>query len=67
MVNNRRSEFDIIRKILKIARNGAKKTVILHHGNFSYVQLQDYILFLTEKNILEEQCHGQLSERWGQG
>ena len=54
MVNNRRSEFDIINEILKLSKNGAKKTEILYQGNLSYVQLKNYLLFLIEKEILEE-------------
>jgi len=54
LVNRRRSELDIISEILKLSRNGAKKTEILYQGNLSYSQLQSYLLFLLEKNILEE-------------
>lgn len=54
MVNRRRSELDIISEILTLSRNGAKKTEILYQGNLSYSQLQSYLLFLLEKNILEE-------------
>ena len=55
MVNNRRSEFDIIRQILKLTREGAKKTEILYQSNMSYIQLQNYLFYLIDKNILEEQ------------
>ena len=54
MVNNRRSEFEIISKILDISRDGARKTELLYQGNLSYTQLQDYLSFLVEKDILEE-------------
>ena len=54
MVNRRRSELDIISEILKLSCEGAKKTEILYQGNLSYSQLQNYLLFLLEKNILEE-------------
>jgi len=54
MVNRRRSELDIINEILKLSSNGAKKTEILYQGNLSYSQLQNYLLFLIEKDILEE-------------
>ena len=54
MVNNRRSEIEIIGKILRLSSNGAKKTELLYQGNFSYAQLQSYLSFLIEKNILEE-------------
>jgi len=55
LVNNRRSEFDIIRQILKLTREGAKKTEILYQSNMSYIQLQNYLFYLIDKNILEEQ------------
>ena len=54
MVNRRRSELDIISQIIKLSRNGAKKTEILYQGNLSYTQLKDYLPFLIEKDILEE-------------
>jgi len=52
--NNRRSAIEIISKILTLSRDGAKKTEILYQGNLSYTQLQGYLPFLLEKNILEE-------------
>lgn len=55
MVNNRRSEIEIIGKILTLSRTGAKKTEILYQGNLSYSQMQEYLPFLIKKNILEEQ------------
>ena len=54
MVNNRRSEIEIIGEILRLSSNGAKKTELLYQGNFSYLQLQGYLSFLIEKEILEE-------------
>ena len=54
MVNNRRSELDIISELLKLSKGGAKKTELLYQGNLSYVQLKGYLMFLMEKNILEE-------------
>ena len=54
MVNNRRSEIDIIHRILSLSSDGARKTEILYQGNLSYTQLKSYLPFLLEKNILEE-------------
>ena len=54
MVNNRRSKIEIINDILKLSANGAKKTELLYQGNFSFTQLQSYLSYLIEKNILEE-------------
>jgi len=53
-VNNRRSEFEIIGRILDISKEGAKKTEILYKGNFSYSQLTEYLTFLLNRKILEE-------------
>ena len=53
-MNNRRSEFEIIGKILDISKNGAKKTEILYKGNFSYTQVTGYLDFLVKREILEE-------------
>jgi predicted transcriptional regulator len=66
-VNNRRSEFEIIGKILDLSKNGAKKTEILYKGNFSYTQLSDYLTFLVKRDILEERIvkdNGQNSKRY---
>jgi predicted transcriptional regulator len=54
MVNNRRSELEIIAEILELSKNGAKTTEILYHGYFSYMQLKKYLQYLLEKNILTE-------------
>lgn len=54
VINNRRSEFEIIGRILDLSRAGAKKTEILYQGNLSYFQLTNYLSFLVEKNVLEE-------------
>ena len=51
-MENRRSEFEIIGKILDLSKNGAKKTEILYKGNFSYTQLTRYLTFLIKKDIL---------------
>ena len=54
MVNNRRSEIEIISEILSLSNNGAKKTELLYQGNMSFAQLQSYLTYLIEKDILEE-------------
>lgn len=54
MFNKRRSEIQIIEDILKLSKNGAKKTQILHQGNMSYSQLQTYLSFLIENKIIIE-------------
>ena len=54
MVNVRRSELDIITEILKLSINGTKKTNMLYKGNLSYTQIQNYLPFLINKQILEK-------------
>jgi predicted transcriptional regulator len=54
LVNKRRSEIQIIAEILDLSKNGAKKTEILYQNNMSFLQLQGYLSFLIEKNIIEE-------------
>ena len=55
MVNNRRSEFEIIAEILALSETGAKTTEILYRGYLSYTQIKKYLPFLIKKNILLEQ------------
>jgi len=55
MVNNRRSELEIIAEILTLSKKGAKTTEILYRGYLSYTQLKQYIPYLLERNIIEEQ------------
>ncbi|UCD13478.1 MAG: hypothetical protein JSW60_07965, partial [Thermoplasmatales archaeon] len=50
----RRSEIQIIGEILDLSKRGAKKTEILYRSNMSYSQLEHYLSFLLEKNIVEE-------------
>lgn len=54
MVNNRRSELEIISRILILSKQGAKKTELLYHGNLSYFQLKEYLSYLLERKLLEE-------------
>ena len=54
MVNNRRSELEIISTILMLSKKGAKKTELLYQGNLSYTQLASYLSYLLERNLLEE-------------
>lgn len=54
MVNNRRSELDIITEILNLSKEGTNKTDILYKGNLSYTQIQSYLPFLIDKDVLEE-------------
>lgn len=56
MVNNRRSELDIVIGILSSSKDGTNKTSILYKNNLSYTQLQVYLPFLIEKKVIEEVC-----------
>ena len=68
MFNKRRSEIQIIGKILDVSKNGAKKTEILYQNNMSFSQLQNYLSFLIEKNVIEENivsnCKGVSSKMY---
>ena len=54
MANKRRSEIQIIGEILDLSKNGAKKTEILYQNNMSFSQLQDYLSYLLEKELIKE-------------
>ena len=54
MVNNRRSEIEIISEIIQLSMHGAKTTEILYRGYLSYTQMKQYLPFLVEKEILVE-------------
>ena len=54
MFNKRRSEIQIIETILDLTKNGAKKTEILYQSNTSFSQLQSYLSFLIEHNMIKE-------------
>ena len=54
MANKRRSEIQIIGEILALSKNGAKKTEILYQNNMNFLQLQDYLKYLMEKDIIKE-------------
>jgi len=54
MFNKRRSEIQIIGEILNISQTGARKTEILYKSNMSFTQLNSYLSFLINKNVLKE-------------
>lgn len=54
MFNNRRTEIEIIREILTLSQNGARKTEILYQVNLSFQQLNNYLAYLLKTEILEE-------------
>lgn len=46
---------EIMNEILLLSENGAKKTQLLYKSNLSYTLLNNYLNYLLEKDILEEQ------------
>ena len=54
MFNKRRSEIQIIEEILDISKKGARKTELLYKGNMSFLQLNNYLSYLIEKDIISE-------------
>ena len=54
MFNKRRSEIEIMGEILSLSTGGARKTEILYQCNLSFMQCNNYLSFLLDKNILEE-------------
>lgn len=59
MVINRRSEIEIIHQILTTTQHGAKTTEILYKSYLNYNQLQKYIPFLIEKQLITEKPNGK--------
>ena len=55
VVNNRRSEMEIIKEILLLSQTATRKTQILYQVNLSYKQLQIYLDHLLVNNILQKQ------------
>jgi predicted transcriptional regulator len=47
-----RSSFDIIAEILKISKNGAKKTRIMYACGLSYNFVQKYLELLSDTGLL---------------
>jgi predicted transcriptional regulator len=47
-----RTRLEIIASILTVAANGARKTHIMYQANLSFRQLEEYLNFLLEKNLL---------------
>jgi len=53
-VRKRRDRLYIMGKILEIARDGCLKTRIMYRANLSFVQLNEYLGFLLEMELLKE-------------
>jgi predicted transcriptional regulator len=48
-----RSSFEIIAEILKVSKNGAKKTRIMYSCGLSYRFVEKYIALLLENGLLK--------------
>ncbi len=54
MVNQRRSDIEIIADMLKVGENGAGKTRIMYNANLSYSQIQKYLSFLMKQGFIDK-------------
>ena len=52
-MNDRRSELQIVGGILELTHNGAKKTEILHRNNMGFTQINKYLTYLIERDLLD--------------
>jgi len=53
----RRTRFDIIIDILKVSLEGANKTKIVYGANLNFKLAQEYIDFMIEAKLLEQEDH----------
>jgi len=54
-MSRRRGRHGIVVEILKIARNGAKKTKIMYKARLSYSQLEKYLNALRKEGFINEE------------
>jgi predicted transcriptional regulator len=47
-----RSRMDIVSKILQVANGGAAKTKIMYSAFLSYSQMKEYLMMLTQNDLL---------------
>lgn len=50
----RRDKISIIAEILEISKNGTLKTQIMYRANLSFAQLNDYLKFLINTDLLKQ-------------
>jgi predicted transcriptional regulator len=48
----RRDQLSIVADILEITQHGALKTQIMYKANLSFTQLNEYLTFLVQNNLL---------------
>lgn len=49
----RRNRLEIMEDILRATRNGARKTEIVHNANLNFTRVNNYISFLTGRELLD--------------
>ena len=54
MVNQRRSNIEIIADMLKVGESGAGKTKLMYNANLSYSQIQKYLGFLLSHGFIDK-------------
>jgi len=54
LFKHKRSEAEIIRRILSLAQRETKKTHLMYKTNMSYSLFIEYLEFLLKKNLLEK-------------
>jgi predicted transcriptional regulator len=47
-----RSRMDIVSKILQVANGGAAKTKLMYSAFLSYSQMKEYLMMLTQNDLL---------------
>lgn len=50
----RRDKISIIAEIIEIAKNGTLKTQIMYRANLSFAQLNDYLKFMINADLLNQ-------------
>jgi len=53
-MNKRRSNIEIIAEMLKVGENGAGKIELMYTVNMSYAQLQKYLKFLLNNELIHK-------------
>jgi predicted transcriptional regulator len=54
-----RSRMDIVSKILQVANGGAAKTKIMYSAFLSYSQMKEYLMMLTQNDLLSYDLNTQ--------
>ena len=54
IVNDKRSETEIIHELLFTAQTDIKKTQLMYKTNMTYFQLNKYLDFMLEKGLIKE-------------